>query len=173
MPKQRWTIEHLARAIWLIRLLAPLISFIILVALTLCLHHWSCVNFNESRYWIELFNGATWPSNEVWVKANCPSWPFVFVLALKMLITCGAIVVLFWLPTEYFVRKKRHAMNALQMLQSRQEAALSAVRIALRDSPDREIALKAIRDAGEDWDAAYSKILLSGKALSTLPVDAN
>lgn len=136
--------------------------FTFIIVLTCLLQLLKCPDLDGLRQWIELINGATWPNDheDQWVKARCPFWYFDFVIALKLSVSIGAMLALFAVPTEYFIRRKGKTMTGRQMLQSQGRAAVEALRLALHDSPVQcQAAVSAVENALEDWERAHNAAL--------------
>lgn len=169
MPRANTTSTDVPAIVQNFRLLVYAATVVTIGCLTWYLNSLCCPEFSGLRPWIELLNGATWPSDNDWLTANCARWPFDLILALKIVVTLGAMIAVVAIPTEYFLRKKRQTMTAQQMLRSQGRAAVEAVQMAFANSPtERETAVMAVRKALDYWENSHKKIFPSDDLDQTL-----
>jgi hypothetical protein len=116
-----------------------------------------CAGIVGMEPWIELLNGSTWPTDPPPTTLCGRSiLGFSAALALRTTLNLGAALALVALPIELFIYRRKRTMDVRQLLKSRELAALQAVKLALASSPDlRDMVLKEIEAAGEDWDNEY------------------
>jgi hypothetical protein len=146
-----------------LRLVTYGIAVATLVILTLGLHQIGCMRITVLQPWIELVNGATLPTDPKVIDLCGRSvWGFSAALALRTTINLGAALALLIVPVEYFVSRRKRIMNVRQLLESRELAALQAVKLAFASQPEaQKAAIKAVKEAGEDWDQTYLPAILT------------
>ncbi|WP_027925934.1 hypothetical protein [Pseudomonas sp. URMO17WK12:I12] len=159
---------------WLLSLLMFFLAWLVSSLLTYCLVS------TEHGYWLELFNGATWPSQFVSSDVSkdvhpIRSWWFYVVIGFRTAVNLGVVLsAAFWLFTVYLASSgqlERWFMSKLESVLTTRDIALAAFVAAqmknqnLELSPEQQASLYAAAGAFRNTEAGKAFTVSSGKAV--------
>jgi hypothetical protein len=104
------------------------------------------------RPWLELLDGATWPTDWKTIYQQDGLY-FSIVLTLRILLNLSLVPTVIVLGFEYFVQSRRRVVKLHQLLELREGAVLRAVMVGLDlEESQQEAVAKIASAAARSWD---------------------
>ncbi|WP_371879899.1 hypothetical protein [Caballeronia sp. S22] len=168
-------VTKIGRQTLLLRLTTYGGMLLLFVVLVVTFSRINCDCPGQVKAWFETLNGATWPDAWTALCKETYGLPFALVMALRTILSLGALLALVAGLLEYFIRHRKRAMKFRNLLDSRQGAVLAAVAFELRLESDQLGKMKqAAAAAAKDWDDTFlPNISVAAKAMldSEVPED--
>lgn len=122
----------------------------------------------DIRPWIELLNGATWPTD--WNSLyNSHSVIFSIVLAVRAVVNLSVVPAIVFVGIEFFALSRRRVVKLHQLLAIRERAVLRAISVTLDvNDEQRDKMFQAANVAAQNWDAENLPSIVGQKAANQL-----